>query len=264
MRLLRRGAAAALVLAVVGCTLRPLPTPSPTPSPTPTPIPVTPTPVPSPTPTTEPTPDPGSVPAFGAGEVITTLISGLRVRRLPGTDTQVVAGLLPLQAELVVVMGPVQVDGFGWYLVADADEGDPTFDEGWLAAGYQPDPFLGSTGRRADTTPFIASFAGIADAEHGPIEIPDEHVRVRWLARDPESVGCRFAVSVAVGSAEPIPAIRATIGATTIPGTLQPAYFADQPTLRGQVFMTVDSDCAWTLVFERVPPEPEPTPTATP
>jgi hypothetical protein len=261
VRLLRRRAAVVLVLVVVGCTLPPLATPTPTPSPTPSPSAATPSPTPSPTPTPEPTPDAGAIPAFTAGDVVTTLISGLRVRRLPGTDSQIVAGLLPLDAELVAVMGPVQVDGFGWYLVADADTTEPAFDEGWLAAGYEPDPFLASTGRRAEDTLLIASFAGTADAEHGPVAIADQHTRIRWLARDPELVGCRFAVSLAVGSAAPIPAIRATLGATTIPGTLQPAYFADQPTLRGQVFVTVDSDCAWTFVFERVPPEPEPTPT---
>jgi hypothetical protein len=261
VRLLGRGAALALVLAAVGCTLPPLATPTPTPSPTPSPIPPTPTPTPSPTPTTEPTPNAGAIPAFSAGEVLTTRISGLRVRRLPGIESQVVAGLLPLEAELVVVMGPVQVDGFGWYLVQDADDEEPAFDEGWLAAGYEPDAFLASTGRRAEATLLIASFAGTADAEHGPVAIADEDTRIRWLARDLQSVGCRFAVSLAVGSAEPIPAIRATLGATTIPGTLQPAYFADQETLRGQVFVTVESDCAWTLVFERAPPEPEPSPT---
>jgi hypothetical protein len=260
VRLLRRRAAVVLVLVVGGCTLPPLPTPTPTRSPTPSPIPATPTPTPSPTPTVEPTPDAGAIPAFSAGDVVITRIGGLRVRRLPGTETQVVAGLLPLDAELVVVMGPVQVDGFGWYLVADADSAEPAFDEGWLAAGYEPDAFLAATGRRQADSRLIASFAGTANAEHGPVAIADEHTRIRWLARDPESAGCRFAVSLAVGSAEPIPAIRATLGATTIPGTLQPAYFADQTSIRGQVFVTVESDCAWTLVFERVPPEPTPTP----
>lgn len=256
----RRVAAALLILVVAACTLPPLATPTPTPSPTPSPILVTPTPQPSPSPTPEPTPDLGAIPSFSAGEVITTLISGLRVRRLPGTNGQVVAGLLPLDAELVVAMGPVSVDGFGWYLVQDADDAGPAFNEGWLAAGYEPDPFLASTGRRAEGTRLIASFAGTAGGEHGPVSITDEHTQIRWLVRDPESVGCRFAVSLASGGADPIPAIRATVGATTIPGTLQPAYFADETTLRGQVFVTVESDCAWTLVFERVPPQPTPPP----
>jgi hypothetical protein len=252
----RGRAATLLILMVAGCTLPPLATPTPSPSPTPSPIPVTPTPEPSPTTTPQPTPNLGAIPSFTAGEVVTTLISGLRVRRLPGTDAQVVAGLLPLDAELVVAMGPIVVDGFGWYLVQDADDADPAFSEGWLAAGYAPDPFLASAGHRAVGTRLIGSFAGTAGGEYGPISVPDEHVEIRWLVRDPESVGCRFAVSLATGGADPIPAIRATVGATTIPGTLQPAYFADEPTIRGQVFVTVESDCAWTLVFERVPPEP--------
>jgi hypothetical protein len=257
---LRRRAATLLILLIAGCTLTPLATPTPSPSPTPSPIPATPTPEPSPSPTPQPTPDLGGIPSFSAGEVITTLIGGLRVRRLPGTESQVVAGLLPLNAQLVVAMGPIVVDGFGWYLVQDADDAEPAFDEGWLAAGYAPDPFLASAGRRAEGTRLIASFAGTAGGEYGPVSIPDEHVEIRWLVRDPESVGCRFAVSLASGGADPIPAIRATVGATTIPGTLQPAYFADESTLRGQVFVTVDSDCAWTMLFERVPPESTPTP----
>jgi hypothetical protein len=259
---LRRRAAALLILLVAGCTLPPLATPTPSPSPTPSPIPVTPTPQPSASPTSQPTPDLGGIPSFSAGDVVTTLISGLRLRRLPGTDSQVVAGLLPLDAQLVVAMGPIVVDGFGWYLVQDADEREPAFDEGWLAAGYAPDPFLASAGRKAEETRLIGSFAGTAGGEYGPVSIADEHVSIRWLVRDPESVGCRFAVSLASGGDDPIPAIRATIGATTIPGTLQPTYFADESSLRGQVFLTVESDCAWTLLFERVPPEP--TPTATP
>jgi hypothetical protein len=255
-----RRAAALLILVLAGCTLPPLPTPTPSPSPTPSPIPVTPTPQPTPSPTAGPTPDLRGIPSFSAGEVVTTLISGLRVRRLPGTDSQVVAGLLPLNAQLVVAMGPIVVDEFGWYLVQDADPAEPTFDEGWLAAGYAPDPFLTSAGRMAQETRLISSFAGAAGGEYGPVSIPDEHVAIRWLVRDPESVGCRFAVSLASGGADPIPAIRATVGATTIPGTLQPSYFVDESTLRGQVFATVETDCAWTMLFERIAPEPTPTP----
>jgi hypothetical protein len=245
---------------IVGCTLPPLPTPTPTPTPSPSPPPSpTPTPSPLPTPTPEPTPDPASIPAFGAADVVSTLIGGLRVRRLPGTDTQVVTGLLPLGAEMTVVMGPLVVDGFGWYLVQDADDAEPAFTEGWLAAGYDPEPFLAATGR-SDAGRFIGSFAGAGDAEQGPIEITDQPTQIRWVVRDPESVSCTFGVLLAAGAAEPIPAIRATIGATTVPGTLRPSYFADQSTIRGQVFVTVDSDCAWTMVFERLPePTPEPT-----
>jgi len=77
------------------------------------------------------------------------------------------------------------------------------------------------------------------------------------VAVDPEGTSCRFAVSLAEGSGDPVPAIRATIGNDLVPGTLQPGAF-DALGVRGQAFVRVVSDCAWTLVIERVV-EPEPT-----
>ena len=57
-----------------------------------------------------------------------------------------------------------------------------------------------------------------------------------------------------------MPAIRATIGNDLVPGTLQPGSF-DALDVRGQVFVSVASDCAWALVIERVPrPESTNTP----
>jgi len=214
-----------------------------------------PTSVPSPTPS--PTPDLGSVPDFRAGDLVTTAIDGLRVRQRPGLTGNVVTGLLPLGAELQVVMGPIQSDELGWYLVADADLADPEFGEGWIAAGFEPDPWLTPTGERAGETPYLASFAFIGDAQNGPVEIGDGDHAIRWVAVDPEGTSCQFAVSLAEGGREPVPAIRATIGNDLVPGTLQPGAF-DALGVRGQVFVTVASDCAWTLVIERVV-EPEPT-----
>jgi hypothetical protein len=54
-----------------------------------------------------------------------------------------------------------------------------------------------------------------------------------------------------------VPAIRASIGNDLVPGTLQPGAF-DELGVRGLVFVNVVSDCAWTVVIERVV-EPEPT-----
>jgi hypothetical protein len=252
-------AALAILVAVAGCTLPALPTPTPTPSPTPTPTPSpTPAPTPSPTPTPDPTPDPAAIPSFRAGDIIATNISGLRVRRLPGTSQPVVTDLLPLGDHLTVVMGPVPIEGFGWYLVRDADpEAGPGFEEGWLAAGYEPDPFLTTTGRTADDHPYLASYAGTGDAGHGPIEIADEHTSIRWYAVDPERQRCTFGVGLAVGSADPTRAILATIGAAPAHGTTTRTFFEQQPDLRGQVFVEVTSDCAWALVFQRVPPPEE-------
>ena len=245
-----------VVLVLAGCVLPPLATPTATPSPTPSPS-VTPNPTSTPSPSPSSTPDLGAVPDFTAGELVTTAIDGLRVRQRPGLGSNVVAGLLPLGAELQVVMGPIPTDELGWYLVADADPADPEFGEGWIAAGFQPEAWLAPTGDTASKTPYLASFAFTGDADNGPVEVGSGDHAIRWVAVDPERTSCQFAVSLAEGGGEPVPAIRATIGNDLVPGTLQPGGF-DALGVRGQVFVTVASDCAWTLVIERVV-EPEPT-----
>jgi hypothetical protein len=250
---------AALLLAA--CVLPPLPTPTPVPTPTPSP---TPSPSPSPTPTPSstpfPTPDFGAVPSFTAPELVVTRIDGLRIRQRPSLSANVVTGLVPLGARLQVVMGPIPADDLGWYLARDADRAEPEFEEGWIAAGFEPDAWLASTGETRRDAPQLASFAHTGDAEHGPVEIgPGDHL-IRWVAVDPELVGCTFAVSLAKGSRDPVRAIRATIGNDLVPGTLQPGSF-DALGVRGQVFIRVRSDCAWTLVIQRAA---EVQPTASP
>lgn len=265
----RRPLVALLIIAAlaVGCTFPPLATPTPSPSPTPTPAPSpTPSATPEPTPTPGPTPDLGDVPIFSGGEIVATATDGLRVRQRPGLSSVVVAGLLPLATELQILMGPIPLDGVGWYLVADADPDDPAFTEGWIAAGFEPDAFLRPTGRTAENGPVVTAHALTGDAEYGPIDIADEHHAIRWVAVDPARMRCTFAVMLAPADGEPIQAIRATIGNDLVPGTLQPTFFAARPEIRGQVFLTVASDCAWTLLVTRVPPpddDPSPTPTST-
>ena len=245
-----------VALLLASCVLPPPAPPTQTPSPTPSSSPsAPPTLVPTPSPSS--TPDLGSVPDFRAGDLVATAIDGLRVRQPPGLAGNVVTGLLPLGAELQVVMGPIQADELGWYLVADADPADPEFGEGWIAAGFEPDPWLTPTGETADQTPYLASFAFTGDAQNGPVEIGAGDHAIRWVAVDPEGTSCQFSVSLAEGGGEPVPAIRATIGNDLVPGTLQPGAF-DALRVRGQVFVTVASDCAWTLVIERVL-EPKPT-----
>ena len=216
----------------------------------------------SPTPTPEPTPDAGAIPDFAAGEIVASLIDGLRVRQRPGIDALVTTGLLPLGAELQVVMGPFPVDDFGWYLVADADAAEPQFEEGWVAAGYEPDPFLRPAGRVSEGHPFVASLAGRDDAEEGPIEIGPEDHAIRWIAADPERRGCSFGVSLTPAGGEPVTVIRATVGRGIDRGTLQPQTF-DAFSVRGPAFASVASDCDWALVILRVP-APTPDPSASP
>jgi hypothetical protein len=198
-----------------------------------------------------PTPDLGAIPDFAAGEIVTALIDGLRVRQRPGTAGLVTTGLLPRNAEMEVVMGPLVVDELGWYLVLDADSDEPTFEEGWVAAGYEPEPFLAATGRAATDAPYVASLAGVGDAEEGPIEISDAPHAIRWIARDPEGVRCSFAVSLLPPAADPVATIRATVGSGIDRGTLQPQTFAALG-VRGTAFVQVASDCAWSLVILRV------------
>lgn len=220
-----------------------------------------PTVAPTPTSSASSTPDPASIPSFGAGELIVTAIDGLRVRQRPGLSGIVVTGLLPRSAGLQVVMGPIQAEGLGWYLVTDADENEPQFDEGWIAAGFEPEAFLTGSGEVTAGSPYLASFAQTSDAEYGPVEIGDGDHAIRWVATDLDGGGCRFAVSLAAGSADAVPAIRSTVGnGDLVPGTLQPGSFAALG-VRGPTFVTVASDCAWTLVIQRVPEPSSPPPT---
>lgn len=258
------GSVVVLAILLAACTLPPLETatPSPSPSPTATPSPTaSPTPVPA-TPSVEPTPDPAAIPDFAAGEIVASLIDGLRVRQRPGVDAVIATGLLPLNAEMQVIMGPFPVDDFGWYLVSDADPAEPQFEEGWVAAGYEPDPFLRATGRAAADVPYVVAMAATGDAEEGPIEIGEGEHAIRWIARDPEAVRCSFAVSLAPPGGEPVQTIRATVGSGIDRGTLQPQTFAALG-VRGTAFVSVVSDCTWALVMLRVP-EPDASPSAAP
>ncbi len=258
-------AAVAVAAAVAGCTFPALvsPTPSPTASPVQTASPTpAPTATPSRPPSASPAPNFADVPAFGGGEIVATATDGLRVRQRPGTTGVVVAGLLPLGTELEVRLGPIPVDDLGWYLVVDARDGEPEFAEGWIAAGFEPEPFLKSTGRTAGDSPVVAAYALTGDAEYGPFELSGADHAIRWIAVDPEGVRCRFGVTLERAGASPVPAIRATIGDTVVPGVLQPSFFAAQDGLRGQIFLTVSSNCAWAISVVRMPPAASPSPAA--
>lgn len=252
--------ACVLMLSVAtACTLPPITTPTPRPTPTVAPTP-NPTATPTPTaPTPSPTPDLGAVPAFDAGATVATMTDGLRIRRLPGVDRSILVQRLPAGTRLEVVLGPLPVDGLGWYLVRDIDDADPSFGEGWIAAGFDPEPFIAATGD-GSTGSYVSSFAHAGDAEFGPLAVPDDQVAIRWAAIDPDGVGCVFALDLRTGSGDPVPAIRAAVGNGPTPGVLGSDYFTDQPALRGQLFATVRSDCAWAITVVRVLPSPSGSP----
>jgi hypothetical protein len=79
-------------------------------------------------------------------------------------------------------------------------------------------------------------------------------------------VRCQLTVLLGNPDSTPIPVIRATVGNGVDPGILQPGSFASFG-VRGQIFVSVESDCSWALVIVRLPtatpsPSPSPTPAA--
>lgn len=240
-------------LLLAACTLPALETPTPRATPT---AEATATPAATivPSPSGSPAPGMGAVPAFEAGTSVVTATDGLRVRRAPGIDRSILVQRLPTGARLQIILGPIPVDDLGWYLASDADDAEPVFGEGWIAAGFDPEPFLAPSDTPAEADPYPASFAYAGSAEFGPISIDDERYALRWVAIDPERSGCTFAVDLRAGSDAAVPAIRAPIGNAPTPGMLGSDYFVDQSSLRGQVFMTVATSCAWAITFVRLPP----------
>jgi hypothetical protein len=256
MSMLRAVSFLLTALLLAGCLLlEPVPTPQPAPthSPSPTPAAAPPTPTPSPTP--EPTPGLAEVPVFTAGDPAVTAVGGLNLRTRPGLDHPVATVLGP-DIGVVIGLGPVLIDGQGWYLVRDAHVTlPPRFNEGWLAAGFEPDPYLVPGGFRPPRNPYIDGFAGDRSGEFGPVRLPDTNVAVRWIAAPLTADGCTFSVDLTPAGGEPVPAVRATIGGAAAPGDLLNPYFDNHPELiDADLLVNVDSTCSWALSFLSVAP----------
>lgn len=204
-----------------------------------------------PTATVAPTPGPDRIPIYTAGTRVATGASGLRVRSGPGTG-QGVLTLLPTGSKLLVELGPVRADGHGWYLVHDADPDAPAFDEGWVAAGFAPTPYLVPSNFELPSNPVVAGFAHEGNGEFGPVPVSDADYGVRWVASVPAGAGgCTFSVDFVPGSGTAVPAIRATLGTAPAPGSLYTDFFAKHPELTGDLFLRVTTDCGWALTFLR-------------
>jgi hypothetical protein len=257
-----RRAATLLSIAFVttGCGFMPrLPSPTPEPTPTLAPTPTVAPSVGSQPPSTEPQPTPGSeaVPRFTVGTLVATNAPGLRIRSRPGTDQRVVT-TLGLGAELLVGLGPILVDDLGWYLVRDGDDAEPNFTEGWVAAGFEPDPFLVSAGFAPEDSPFIGGFADKAPGEFGPTALPDRRVALRWIATTGTTEICTFALDLSTDSGEPVRAVRTPVGSFPASGELPTSFFGSNDLDGARVFVHVESNCSWAVSFVRVEPTPSP------
>lgn len=253
-----------VLLALAGCTLGELPSAPPSATavttPTPTVIPATPTPAPTatPSPTPAPTPNPADVPIFQAGTQLKALAT-LHLRDLPGTSWGTQANL-PAGALVEVVLGPIRTDGFGWYLVRDVDPAPPTFTEAWVAAGYAPNAFLAPATATATPQPgaplFVVGYAETTSGDFGPFQIQGS-TALRWAVALPngaqDGASCTFTGSIKPANGQPVVFLATTISQAPIPGTTQPSFFAGHPTLTGDLFIHVDSDCSWAVTVVQLP-----------
>jgi hypothetical protein len=206
--------------------------------------------------TVAPTPGPDAIPTFTAGTRVATAASGLRVRSGPGTDQRVIT-LLPTGSDLVVELGPVRTDSYGWYLVRDADADAPSFVEGWVAAGFMPKPFLAPANFDLPFNPIVAGFAHEGDGEFGPVSLLDANYEILWVASVlPGGGGCSFSADLVPSTGTAVPTVRATLGTAPAPGVQHSDFFASHPELVGDVILRVTSDCSWALTFVRSEPVP--------
>jgi hypothetical protein len=254
---------AALALVTTACTLATSPTPTAqlTPAVTPAPIPSAtpgPTPTAAQTPTPVPTPDEASVPIFDAGAIVTTRTT-VHLRDLPGTRWGISADLPP-GALAQVVLGPIRTDGYGWYLVRDVDPAKPAFIEAWVAAGFSPNAFLAPASAppspAAGSPTFVIGFAQTTGGDFGPISV-EGSTALRWAAAVPSEAApgatCTFTGSLAPSGGTPVVFLQETVAQAPTPGTTQPTFFTQHPTLTGDLFLHVDSDCSWALTVVRLP-----------
>lgn len=93
-------------------------------TPQPSPIPPTPTPLPSPTPI--PTVAPPTLQVGGRAVVVNVGKAALRLRASPGLTARVIARI-PAGREVVLLEGPIEVDGYTWWRVEVGSQ------SGWCA-----------------------------------------------------------------------------------------------------------------------------------
>ena len=97
---------------------------------------------PEPTPSVAPSPSPSPVPSLAVDVPAVTLVGDLRVRSLPtvGASSERLEPLLPANARILIIEGPVAADGYNWYHVLPYDS---TYPSGWVAgASRELEPWI--------------------------------------------------------------------------------------------------------------------------
>ena len=63
----------------------------------------------------------------------------------------------------------------------------------------------------------------------------------------------RFSGTLTPAGGKAVTFLTTSTSDTPAPGTVQPSFFAQHPTLRGDLFLHVASDCTWAVSVVRLP-----------
>jgi hypothetical protein len=175
-----------------------------------------------------------------------TTVSGIRIRRSPGLDGELIATLL-LGETAMAVLGPLLVDGYSWYRVED-DSGDaPNYIDGWMAVGTSTDPWVKESVGWSGYPVYPAAFDGIGPGQFGPVALQDVGYGVVWAAAGD---GCQFTATFVTSSGDREEIVSA-VASPFVSSATDPQFFADHPDLVGGLTLVVDSGCSWAVVIIR-------------
>lgn len=284
------GAAIALALSGPGGTASGSPSPSPSPDASQTPEPadspeptVTPTLAPSgsPGPTAGPSPTPdGELALIAPWQSVRVTVSGLAVRRGPGTQYELVSNYRyddetnteVLEAEEVRLDeghflwaedGPLVIDGVPWYRVYDslpqteprddigrwdADGDEFRADPGWVAGGSGSDAYLVPDEAPEPSGPIYgegpdpyAITFGTGDGRTDAFDL-GLPVGVRWAAAAPEGGSCSIFIRLEPAGIE---IVSMDVDEWGVGDDFWPKDMSSGPT--GEHWLEVETDCTWSL-----------------
>ena len=103
------------------------------------------------------------------------------------------------------------------------------------------------------------AMAGDADGlttRFGPFRI-EGNPALRWALALPMGMPagsvCHFTGTLTPAGGKAVIFVKTSTSDTPAPGTVQPSFFAQHPTLHGDLFLHVDSECSWAVTVVRLP-----------